>query len=228
MKLFFLLIICISSLFCGCSNKSYIDNNIAEVRKYLFEGKKDNIVATFICGQREEEYVANGYSTKLIDFGIITFSGMNLEDYNSTDYSYFLSINDEKYSGFLQKNPFDNSLVGDIKKEEVSENDMYAVLKIGEFESAIMLKRYDLQWCIKVEDVKNIILDKFNKELKYLIKDKEFCGEIYIKFINDSDKNESDYYWYVSIIGRNGGKLNAIISNKTGEVLSFNSTLSKF
>ena len=73
--------------------------------------------------------------------------------------------------------------------------------------------------------MKKIIAKEFKEEINGLLEERVFQGEIYIKILNDADMYIGDYYWYVSIISRKGGKLNALISTKTGEILSNNNSL---
>jgi len=219
--LFFSLIMCSS-----CNSKiSIIDKNLAEIREFLYEGQVEGMTVSLMCGKREKDYILDGYATALIEFGVLTFDIENIEEYDTAGSKYVLYVGNTKYEGDLQKNPFDGTLVADIKKNICVSSGVSVKIILNDYEKEIKLKRMDSEWNINAEDVKKIIYSNFKEEISLLRDKKEFRGEIYIKILNDADIYASDYYWYVSIISRTGGRLNAIISNKTGEILSLNNTL---
>lgn len=226
MKLFFLLLItmCLCS---GCGNKyeKYLKNNTAEIRNYLFVGSDDNIDVSLISGKREKTYIVNGYATELVDFGVLTFlPKKNLElDYTIANYVLFVGTN--KFGGALQKNPFDGSLVVDIKTNISPTANVSAKINIGEFSREIKLNCVNANWNIQSNDVYDILSKKFKSEIGECVVDKSFAGEVYIKILNDADENVSDYYWYVCILTRTGGRLSLIISPETGETLAINNLL---
>ena len=59
-------------------------------------------------------------------------------------------------------------------------------------------------------------------ELKKFIVDGVFEGECYIKIIDDWDEFGSEYYYYVSVIGRRGSSISVVISPKSCEFLASN------
>jgi membrane carboxypeptidase/penicillin-binding protein len=65
----------------------------------------------------------------------------------------------------------------------------------------------------------DILIKQYNDELKTFF-DEEFEGEVYIKIMDDYDKYSSDYYYYVSVVGRGGSSINMIISPETGKILA--------
>ena len=228
MKLFFL-VFCSFIIFCSCSNKyeNILKNNTAEVREFVLEGKSDNINASLICGLREKDYVINGYATELIEFGILTFDIENINDYNETIATYVLLVGTVRYDGDLQKNPFDNTLVADIKTIINSSENVTAKIIIGDFTQEIKLKNVCNNWSVDSEEVYKIVAKNFKDDIKQLIINNVFNGEVYVKIINDADINVGDYYWYVNIVNRTGRKLSLIISPHTSEILAVNNTLNK-
>lgn len=225
MKFIFFVLIAMFA-FSGCSKNKYIESNIAEIREIIYEGKNEDLNVSLICGEREEDYKLNGYATPLIEFGVITFEIKN-DNLGTENAKFILYVGTEKYNGDLQKNPFDGTLVADVKKKILLESGVSVKILLDDYEKEIKLTRLDINWNISANDVKEIISKEFKKEIDSIVIDKEFNGEIYIKILNDADIYVGDYYWYVSIISRSGGKLNAIISRETGEILSMNSTLDK-
>lgn len=226
MKLFFLLLLtlCLCS---GCSNKyeSYLKNNTAEIRNYLFVGNDDDFDVSFISGKREKNYIVNGYATELVDFGVLTFFPKNDLDVDYTIANFVLLVGTNKFEGVLQKNPFDGSLVADIKTNISPTANVTAKIEMGEFSREIKLNCVNADWKIQSEDVYSILSKKFKSEIDKCVVGKSFAGEVYIKILNDADENVSDFYWYVCILTRTGGRLSLIISPDTGETLAINNLL---
>jgi len=217
MKLFFLILFsCILSLV-GCSNKDVeiLKKNTAEVREKFWLGEAGNISASFTCGMREKNYVSNGIATEVVEFGIIVFE---LADNSLENCKFELLFEDTKYSGDLQKNPYDNTLVADIGSRCYG-NTVVARL-ITESETLEIILECVSNWKINSDDIYNIVAKNYKSEIKALTLNGVFVGEIYIKILNDKDKYANDFYWYISLINTTGGVLQLIISKDTGEILS--------
>lgn len=228
MKIFLLLFFSIITL-TACNNKyeNLLKSNTAEVREFLMEGKSDNVSATLICGMREKDYKVNGYATDLIEFGVITFTIDNIDDYDESLANFVLMVGTSRYDGYLEKNPFDDTLVADIKKVIDKNSIVTAKIMIGDFIREIELKLIGTDWKVSVDDVYKIVASKFKDQLNYLNSSNVFGGEVYIKILNDADIYKGDYYWYVSIFSRKGGTLSMIISPYSKEILAINDTIEK-
>lgn len=225
MKIFLLLIISIFA-FSSCQTKDkYIKENLAEIREFLYEGSNEEVKATLVCGKRESEYVLNGYATSLVEFGVLTFYIQNIDDYSIENKKYALIVGTKRIEGVLEKNPFDNTLVADIKKIIDSDEKISVKLVLDDFTCDLKLKKVNSDWRVSANDVISIISNSFESEIRSLVENGILKGEVYIKIINDEDEYANDYYWYVSILSRNGEKLNAIISPKSGEILTKSSTI---
>lgn len=228
MKIFFVLILGLFAL-TSCTNKyeNLLRYNTAEVREFVFEGETADVKANLICGKREKEYKVNGYATELIEFGVLTFEVNNIDEYDETIAKYVLLVGTDRYDGDLQKNPFDSSLVVDIKKIIDKNLPVKAIITIGEFSREIELKYLCQDWKVTSDDVYSIVASKYKDEIMKLNDNNIFNGEIYIKILNDKDIYKGDYYWYVNLISRNGGSLSMIISPFTKEILAVNNTIEK-
>ena len=226
MKLFFLIFLA-SLTFFGCSTNTekYLRQNTAELREYLYEGSSDGVCASLIFGKREKNYIVNGYATELVEFGVLTFDVPKDIQIDETIAKYVVTVGTTRYSGDLQKNPFENTLVADIKKNISGVQSVTAKIIAGEFVKEIKLVCINENWKIKSADVYSLVAKAFKNDFAKMINNNSFAGELYIKIINDSDENTSDYYWYVCVIGRTGGRLSLIVSPKTGEILAVNNLL---
>lgn len=222
MKLFFLLLCVIVLSSCGNKYENMLKNNTAEVRKYLLEAKDEQMNVSLILGLREKNYIVNGYATDLIEFGVLTFEFSDYGNIDKSSASYELLVGTQKFAGILQENPFDQTLVADIKKMIEPTKKVTAKIISGDFSKEIELKYINKDWKVDSDDVYEIVAKKMKNELSQLSNKNTFEGEVYIKIINDADINVSDYYWYVSIIGRGGKRLSLIISPKTKEIMAVN------
>lgn len=222
MKLFFLL--CAIILFSSCQSKyeNLLKSNTSEVRQYLYEGKSENVSASLIVGMREKNYIVNGYSSELVEFGVLSFDVKESETIDVNSSNYILFVGTEKFEGDLQENPFDHTLVADIHKIIDTNKKVIARIVSGGYEKDIVLSHINKDWTIDTEDVYSLVAKKLKNEISSFINKNNFEGEVYIKIINDADINVGDYYWFVSIIGRKGNRLSAIISTNQNEILAVN------
>lgn len=226
MKKFFL-------LFCGllmltsCTNKyeNLLKSNTAEVREFVFAGEKDDAHISLVCGYREKDYILNGYATELIEFGVITCVMPESFSLGENTLYFTLFVGTEKYTGDLQVNPFDGSLVADIKKIIDSTSNVSIRITCGEYLLECKLNLVNKSFSVNSDEIYKLVADKFAKEISGLIVNNEFVAEVYVKIIDDADNKVSDYMWYVSIITRTGGHLNILISPYTSEILAINNTL---
>lgn len=221
MKLFFLFL-CNILIFTGCNNKyeNSLKGNIAEIREFLMEGKSEEVTTSLICGKREKDYVINGYATSPIEFGVLTFKLDNIKDFDVSLANFILLVGTIRYDGVLGQNPFDQTLVADIGKIVDKKENIVAKLIIGEYSKEIKLNLINKDWKVDSNRVIEIVANNYKKDLDNYFKNNIFCGEVYIKILNDADIYKGDYYWYVSIISKKGDNISLIISPYTGEILA--------
>lgn len=222
MKFFLIILSIVTALSTGCikTKYSYLKDNIAECRELVFEGEKDNIKSSLICGIRETDYVMNGHATKPKEFGVLTFVIDNIEAFDVTKAKYVININSTRYDGDLVQNPFNKSLVADIGKLVDKDSKINAKIIIGEFDCEIRLSLVGGDFKIDADKALEIFADNYEDEISSLIKKGALNGEVYLKLVNDADQNISDYYWYVNMVSRENKNYSLIISPYTGEALA--------
>lgn len=218
----FILIIAVS-VFGGCFSNKYYNltlNKLSEVRYNLYEGENDQICVTLMSGKREEDYVINGYNTKLVDFGVLTFKVKN-EDYAKFDKAKFvLLVGTKRYDGDLEKNPFDGSFVTDIGKIIDSNEQIFAKIMMGDFIGETTLANVNNSWTVNYEEALKIACKELKGQLDKFMENGEFAGEGYIKIINDLEAKINTYYWYVNFVNRKGENIAVIIDPNTKEILA--------
>lgn len=221
MRKIFIYVLLIISCFglCGC-NKEYklANNSIAEIRYNIFAGSNDNLSITFMSGQREKDYVINGYNTDLVDFGVITIT-INNPEIDTTNSSVALTIDTLRYEEVLEKNPFDGTLVADIGVVVNNNiNNMSAKVFIGESVDEITLTNLSYDWEVDCNKALKLACNELSNELSPLMTN-EFLGEVYIKIIEDTISNNG-HLWYVNFISRDGIQHSVIIDPSSSEILA--------
>lgn len=220
MKKFVLIfVLMFSFVLTGC-NSTYkeISKNISEVRYNIYVGETDTFKATFMCGKREKDYVINGYTSGLIDFGIITITLK--KDLPHDNAKVVLTVDTNRYEDILEENPFDGTLVCDLKLITNSSDLTIKVFLNGKTDE-IKLNSVSSDWKIDHNEALKLACKTLNSELKTQIED-GYKGEVYIKIIEDTKVNKGMYYWYVSFAGRDGIKHTVIINPSNGEILAKN------
>lgn len=219
--IFTLLAICLFGFTaCGKTNIKLSDFLIEE-RNNLFTAKDNLYTVTFSTGLREKNYNYDGIIDEKVDFGVLTLIRNDSNPLANDTYSYKITINEEEFTGNMEKSPIDNSYAVDIEKRV--EDD--AIINV-EIRFTGYTFRQDLTNTSKdfVVD-KNTALNQANNELKTeienLLKDKNNKIEVIMKILKDSSNSEVNrFYWYIGIISTNGETLGILIDTNTGEIIA--------
>lgn len=209
----------VSCLVLSACNNEYklIENSLSEIRYNIYAGESNNFSVTFMSGKRETDYVINGYNTKLVDFGVLTIT-LN-QEINLVNPQFALTIDTLRYEDILETNPFDGTLVADIKTLINTNNDISLKIIIGDINEDIKLTCISKGWKINHNKALKIAYKNLSKDLKPYIST-EFKGETYIKIIKDTISNNNSYFWYVNFVSRDGITHSIIINPLTGEILA--------
>ena len=217
LMLFFVVIILLG----GCGKDTTLialNNSIAEKRISLAYGECDGVQATIMTGYREEDYVINGKASSLIEFFVLTFYVDGFEAYDYGEATFVLNIGIDRFTGVLELNPYDNSLVVDIGKiYDVSENVMAKLNLLGKTYK-IYFRLVTSSWAIDADRAMDIYYNTYKDDLKnFVVKDK-LNGEVYIKILQEEIGKQ--YYWYISFVSTDGKTLSAIIDIDTGDIVT--------
>ena len=218
--IFFVVILCSCFSGCGVRTKTMVWNNIAEIVDFVVCGEKNDMSISLMCGRREVLYSLDGVATELIPYGIITVCVPNNMQVDNIEYVLFVGVN--KYNGSMQKNPYNNTWVADIKTA-VNQNDNISIdIYLDDNKYSTKLNRVDQDWVVSSNEiVDNILLSKYKQQVGKFIVDNEFAGEVYVKLIND-DTYSNWFYYYLSIQGKDGSNMSVLISPETAEILASN------
>lgn len=202
----------------GCNSVyNEISKNVSETRYNIFSGSNSSVTATFMCGKREKDYVVNGYSSPLIDFGVVTVT-VKSTSLNTDNIRAVITINTHRYEKVLEKNPFDGTFVCDIKTT-TDASELSLKLFFGDQIEQLSLSNLSLGWKVDNSKALKIATKAIKPQLKKQIQS-GFNGEVYVKIIEDTKVNKGNYYWYVSFVCRNGEKHTVLIDPTTAKILA--------
>ena len=222
MKRYFLILFFVVNIMLGGCYKDTtfiaLNNSIAEKRISLVYGECDGVKATIMTGYREEDYVINGVASNLIEFFVLTFYVEGFDAYDYGEATFILNIGIDRFTGVLELNPYDNSLVVDIGKiYDVSENVMAKLNILGKTYK-IYFKPVSSEWCINADSAIDIYYKTFKGDLKnFVVKDK-LNGEVYVKILQEEIGKQ--YYWYISFVSTDGKSVSALIDIDTGDIVT--------
>ena len=203
------------------TNYDIAKNNLSEIRYNLFQGKTEQMNATLMSGLREEFYSLDGTARSLIEFGVITVTFLTETTGLIGKPRYSLTVDDVLYEGLLEKDPFKNNYVADIKKIVPDEAQVYLAVEWDTFFQTVKLDPISVNWQINWENALKIAVE--NVDIRYfnsLILDGKFFAEVHIQMMGDPTGAISKYYWHVNIYGKDGSIFTVIIDPDTGEVMS--------
>lgn len=212
----------IAILSIACSDKLWLSfqNSISEERQNLFVGENDLVYSTFMSGLREEDYVLDGLSGNLVEFGVISFYVKNFNDMYLQNPSYALDIDGEIFEGELLRNPYDFTFVADIKKLITNDAKITVTLTSSKINTAFELVCVSKDWVINCEDAKELGYKALKSTLKVNSTSNQLSGEVYVKILYDTSKLNNEFFWCVTVIFENGKESSVVLDNATGKVLS--------
>lgn len=194
-------------------------NSISEIRYNYFTGNDDLSYVNLSSGYRENPYVVDGIHQEMVPFGVLVF---RTTLYNISEPSYTLKIDDVKFEGVMERNPLDGTYVCDVENFINAESKINVEIKIEDKVYNFELVCQSNTWNIDAENAFKIAINRLDKSVDRLMHGKEFQGESYVKIVTDPNNRLDIYYWYVSVIDRDGKTMAVVIDSHSGEVLSIN------
>ena len=218
-KLILIAFIIILSLFIlvACNPSTNTDNeqksNISYIQHEFYHGKSANFEVKICSGKSEVLFIADGVTNDCKDFSTITVIPSSVDLYNH-EYTFTITGENGETSGSLVKDSFgayyqadiDSSAVGKITSVKLSYGKNNEELEVTN-----MLEG-------KVDGMK--ALEVVKEALKERLEADNKDREIYIRMINNSNKPESEYYWYVAFIANPTDYFSALVSPDDGTIVS--------
>lgn len=218
--LMFLFVSILSLSACGGKDLNLSDYLIEE-RNNLFVANDELYTLNLSSGLRESDYQFDGVITDKIDFAVITFvRNDNLPLANDT-YAYIVKINDEEFSGFLEKSPVDNTYVADLGVAVNDDAIVSAKISFTGYTFSGDLTNISSAFAYNKTNVIEIANNELKEEIKNIMQDNNVKIEVVTKIMKDySSVDMKNYYWYVGVISTNGDTLGLLIDANSGEIIA--------
>lgn len=221
-KILVLMLAVCSLMFAACGSKGMtIKDYLIEERETLYTAQDDLYTATFSSGMRENNYSFDGVKNEMVEFGIITIARQDSAPMANDTYSYTVKINDQTYSGTMQKSEVENSYSADI--QAVAPADATVSVQVAFTGYSFNKEMINTSKDFSVDKTKAIaIADKaLKQEIKQLTSDKNNKIEGVMKIVKDSSTAENNvYYWYVGVVSTNGDVLGVLVDTTNGNIIA--------
>lgn len=218
---FLLLSVCLIS-FSACGSKDIdLSQYLIEKRTTLYTAEDELYSVSFSSGTREQDYKLDGIVGEMVDFGIVTLSRLDNAPLADDSYTYTVQINDQTYTGFLEKSSVDNSYLADIGVSAPADASIKIQITFTGYSFNEELSNTSNQFLIDADKAIEIANENLKEELKNVTSDKNNKIEVVLKNLKDYSNSElKNYYWYVGVISTNADTLGILIDASSGDVVA--------
>lgn len=218
---FLLLSVCLISFSACGSSKIDLSQYLIEKRTTLYTAEDDLYSVSFSSGTREQDYKLDGIVGEMVDFGIVTLSRLDNAPLADDSYTYTVQINDQTYTGFLEKSSVDNSYLADIGVSAPTDASVKIQITFTGYSFNEELSNTSNQFLIDADKAIEIANENLKEELKNVTSDKNNKIEVVLKNLKDYSNSElKNYYWYVGVISTNADTLGILIDASSGDVVA--------
>ncbi|MBE7076575.1 MAG: hypothetical protein E7374_01640 [Clostridiales bacterium] len=204
---------------CG-KTKMNLNDYIIEERNNLFTAQDELYYATLSTGLREENYCLDGVKNNMIDFGILSFSKINKDPLANDNYNYTVLINEESFTGTLEKSNYDNTYSADIGVSVPNDANIIVQISFTGYTFEQTLQCTSNEFTISKSDAIAIAQKSLKTELDNMTSDKNTKIEAVTKIVKDYSSESKNLFWYVGVISTNGETLGILIDAKNGDVVA--------
>ena len=220
--IFTLLALCVFSLTaCGKKEEINLANYTIEERDALYTANDDIYSVSLSSGLREIDYNLDGIINEKTNFALLTFNRNNNQPLANDTYSYSVKINEEIKTGFLEKNPTNNSYSADLETEIPINAIVEVKISFTGYNFNQTLNNTYSEFTVDKSTALNIANNQLSEEVKNILKNKNTSIEVVMKILKDySDTELKTYYWYVGAVSNEGETLGVLIDANSGEVIA--------
>lgn len=206
-------------VFAACTGEvdAEVLNNISELTVNVYTAKTEKVEITLVTGERETPYCVNGESGPRAAYTIITVRPFEMAD-DPVPYDYVIKAGKNEYRGRLNLHPFGVSYTDTVNKK--AEGAVSVSLTGGGYSEEVALSPQFTDKMINWEDALKTGISSVKNEVQSLYSGKKLMGEVYVRFTNDPLNANSEYFWYVAVVGNNGKTYGALINPLSGEVIA--------
>ena len=219
--MFMLLFVGLISLSACGSSKIDLSKCLIEKRTTLYTAEDELYAVTFSSGTREQDYELDGVVGEMVDFGIVTLSRLDNAPLADDTYTYTVQINDQTYTGFLEKSSVDNSYLADVGASAPMDATVKIQITFTGYSFNEELINTSSQFAISADKALEMANEELKEELNNITSDKNVKIEVVMKNLKDYSNSETrNYYWYVGVVSTNGDTLGILIDASTGDVIA--------
>lgn len=215
---FFIFLIFCSFALVSCSSKKNFSANISEKDEMLFSCEDDNFFVTLCTGKRENPYVVDGKSEKLIDFAVLSVfkKSLNVEN-NKVEFD--IKTENIQKKGTFEVNPFDGSFVVDLLDVGENPKNITVTIKADGKTYDYTLSPALNEGSLSADEVLTIATKQLTPVKNQLTKENKISFELYIRLMQNPGQVP---LWYVSAINEENELFAMIIDPNTKEVIAKN------
>lgn len=219
--IFMMLAICLLS-FSACGNADInLKDYLIEERNNLFYAEDDLYSATFSTGRREQNYGLDGTINEMVDFGVITLARLDNNPLADDTYTYTIKINDQTYTGFLEKSNYDNTYSIDIETSAPNDATVSIQITFTGYSFNQEMSNVSNNFSVDKDAALEIANSELKEDLNNITSDKNNKIEVLMKILKDYSNGEvKNYYWYIGIVSTNGDTLGILINASNGEIIA--------
>ena len=205
---------------CG-SSKFDIQKHLIEKRENLFVASDNLYSVTFSTGMREKDYNLDGTVNELIPFGVLTLCRNDNNPLANDTYTYVVKIDDKSYTGFLEKNPTDNSYSADLEVSTTGKEVINTQISFTGYSFNQDMSNVTNDFEVDTNCALKIAEKTLKDEIKNITSNKNVKIEVVMKTVKDYSSSElKNYYWYVGVVSTNGDTLGVLIDVNSGEIIA--------
>lgn len=207
--------------FVGCGNsKVKLQDYLIEQRENLFTASDDLYSVSFSTGQRECDYNFDGIINEKVPFGVLTLTKNNNQPLANDTYTYLVTINEQTYTGFLEKTN-NNSYSSDLEVATLGNENINVQISFTGYTFKKDLTNTSSTFNVDSNAALNIANEHLNENLKNVLKDKNTKIEVVMKIMKDHSNEElKNYYWYIGVLATNGESMGILIDAHSGEIIA--------
>lgn len=205
---------------CGKSNLN-LSEHVIEKRENLFVASDDIYSVSFSTGMRENNYNFDGIVNEMVPFGVLTLTRNNNQSLANDSYSYIVTINEQTYSGFLEKSNVDNSYSTDLEVNTVGDENINVQISFTGYTFNQDLENISKSFQVDCNCALEVAQKELKDNIKNLLSDNNVKIEVVMKIMKDySAKDTKNYYWYVGILSTNCDTMGILIDANNGDIIA--------
>ena len=199
---------------CGMSTLKLVQDNMSEITKVYYFGENENFGATISCGEREENYIMNGKSDKLVDFCLLSVKLNNETQKELIKAKVY--IDDEINDCELLLNKKNKAYMIDLEKTLNGQEKIFLEIDGHKQELIAISNDFQIDYNNALKIASENLEDKIVKAKSFV----NLNAECYLRVLDKNSKDLNGTYWCFSVFNVDGENFSIIISKIDGSVFA--------